>query len=70
MVSKRSSILFGVALFCSVKPLSIVGNSAEGLTWIMLRDAPLLAAAFGVGAILLWGAYGWTHRALSDNGRF
>lgn len=69
-ILRLRSILFGAALFCSVMPLSIVGNSDDGLTWIMLRDARSMAAAFGLGAVLLWGAYAWTHRALSDNGMF
>jgi hypothetical protein len=68
-ILRLRSILFGAALFCSAMPLLIVGNSDEGVTWIMLRDAPIIAVVFGVGAAIIWGAYAWTHRILKDNGR-
>ena len=60
------SILFGIALFCSLMPLSAAGNSEDGLTWMMIRDLPILAAGFIFFAMISWGAYYWTFRALPD----
>lgn len=60
------SILLGVALFFSLMPFSMAGNSDQGLTWILLRDMPQLAVVFGVAAVLVWGGYYWTFRALPD----
>lgn len=65
-VLRLRSILLGVALFCSLMPFSMYGNSEQGLAWIMIRDLPQLAAVFGVAAALAWGAYYWTFRSLSD----
>lgn len=56
------SILFGIALFCTVMPLSMAGNSNEGVTWLMLRDAPAVAGLLGITAVFLWLAYAWTYR--------
>ncbi len=67
-ILRLRSILFGAALFCTAMPLSMAWNSTEGATWIMLRDAPTLSITFGLGAIILWGTYFWTHRILRENG--
>ena len=65
-ILRLRSILLGVALFCSFMPFSLAGNSEQGITWMMLRDLPGLAAIFAVAAALLWGAYYWTFRSVRD----
>lgn len=60
------SILFGLAMLCTLMPLSIAGNSEEGVTWFMLRDAPVMAAVWGFTAVGLWLAFWWTYRTLAE----
>ena len=60
------SILLGVAIFMSTAPLSMAGNSEDGITWMMLRDSPNMALLFGVVAVVMWVAYIWTFQTLSD----
>lgn len=65
-ILKWRSILLGMALFCSLMPLSAAGNSNDGVTWFMLRDLPVVAAIFAGLALVSWLAYGWTFYQLSD----
>lgn len=65
-ILRLRSILLGVAMFCSMMPLASVGNSEQGLTWALIRDLPLVAVVFVVAAVMAWGAYYWTFRALPD----
>ena len=65
-ILRTRSILLGVALFLSLMPLSMAGNSDDGVTWLMLRDAPNVALMFGGVAVCMWLAYLWTFQILSD----
>ena len=65
-ILRTRSILLGVALFLSLMPLSNAGNSTDGLTWLMFRDAPNVAILFGVAALFAWIAYAWTFQTLAD----
>ncbi|MEM7334004.1 MAG: hypothetical protein AAF490_18105 [Chloroflexota bacterium] len=65
-ILRTRSTLLGLALFLSLMPLSNAGNSEEGLTWLMFRDAPNVAILFGVLALIMWIAYAWTFKTLSD----
>ncbi|MEM7802211.1 MAG: hypothetical protein AAF633_23665 [Chloroflexota bacterium] len=62
----RASIL-GIALFLSFLPLSMAGSSEQGIYWIMIRDQPVLALAFGLGALVAWGVYIWTFLSLRSS---
>ena len=65
-VLRRRSILLGVALFCSLMPFSMAGDSENGVTWLMIRDFPALAIVFGVTAVFVWLAYLWTFQTVAD----
>ncbi|NUM43733.1 MAG: hypothetical protein HUU38_03435 [Anaerolineales bacterium] len=60
------SILFGLALFCTLSPFIFSFGSDEGVKWWMIRDAPQMALTFGLGAVFAWGAYAWTFRTLRE----
>lgn len=60
------SILFGLALFCTLSPFTMAFGSDEGVRWWMIRDSPQMALAFGLVAVIAWGAYAWTFRSLRD----
>jgi hypothetical protein len=60
------SLIFGVALFCTFMPYTVMGNSSQGVYWIMMRDQPLLAIIFGIIAFLSWGLYFWTLQSVRD----
>lgn len=64
-ILRARSILLGSALFCTVAPFSVAGEDGD-VTWFMLRDLPEAAALFWLGALILWGAYYQTFRALRD----
>ncbi len=65
-ILRLRSILFGLALFCTLTPFVFSFGNDSGVTWWMIRDMPEGAAAFGVFAVLAWGAYAWTFRDLKD----
>ncbi len=65
-ILRTRSILFGLALFCTLTPFVFSFGNDSGVTWWMIRDMPEGAAAFGVFAVLAWGAYAWTFRDLKD----
>ena len=50
----RSSLM-GVAIFCSLAPLSFTVGMERN--WSMLRDAPASALAYGVAAVIAWVGY-------------
>ena len=50
-------VLLGLAIFFSVSPLSSYGNSEEGLQWLMLRDAPVIAGASLLLGVGFWISY-------------
>lgn len=66
-ILRLRSILFGVALFCTLSPFFFSFGNDEGLQWWMLRDAPQFAAALGIAAVIVWTAYAWTFRTLRDS---
>lgn len=65
-ILRLRSFLLGVALFFSFMPLSLAGDSKQGITWIMVRDLPGLAAVFAVAALLTWFFYFWSFRSVRD----
>ena len=65
-ILRMRSILFGIALFCTLTPFMFSFGNDSGVTWWMIRDMPEGAAVFGVFAALAWGAYAWTFRDLKD----
>lgn len=62
--TRTRSLLMGLAIFCSVAPLSFYVDGSH--RWMMLVDAPLAAAAYGLGAVGLWIAYAVHCRRYSD----
>ena len=58
------SWLMGLALFFSLTPFSFV--STDTISWWMLRDAPRMAAIYGLLGVVLWIIYAvQRHRARS-----
>lgn len=62
--TRTRSLLMGLAIFCSAAPLSFYVG--DGLRWMMLKDAPLAAATYGLGAVVLWIAYAAHCRRYAD----
>jgi len=62
--TRTRSLLMGLAIFCSVAPLSFYVDGSH--RWMMLVDAPLAAVAYGLGAVGLWIAYAVHCRRYSD----
>jgi hypothetical protein len=59
------SLLLGAALFCTLAPFSVLSRDGD-ISWLVLRN-PEVAAALGVAAGFLWGAYFRTHHMLRDS---
>lgn len=51
---KRRQMFFAFALCFTLMPLSVVGSSDEGITWMMWRDAPDAAQGFLAAAAVSW----------------
>lgn len=62
--TRTRSLLMGLAIFCSVAPLSfyVDGNHR----WMMLTDAPFAAATYGLAGAALWIAYAVHCRRYAD----
>lgn len=64
---RRRTRLMALALMFTGLPLSFVADS-NGLQFLLLRDAPVLAAASLAVAVALWIAFGVTARRLRVTG--
>lgn len=49
------AVLIATGIFCTLTPMSFVYQNGQ-LTNLMWRDSPAVAIAFGMGAMLAWGA--------------
>jgi len=62
--TRTRSLLMGLAIFCSVAPLSFYVDGSH--RWMMLVDAPLAAAAYALAAAGLWIAFAVHCRRYAD----
>lgn len=67
LIRLRMSLMAG-AIVCTFMPLTIAGKSGQGVTFIMMRDAPQVGWTFVVGAALFWSAYALVARRLRVTG--
>jgi anti-sigma factor RsiW len=63
---RRRSWLMALAILCSLAPLSFF--SGDGITWMMLRDAPRSSLCYWMAAAVLWTAFFLTNRRLRSTG--
>ena len=54
MLKPLRTIFFVLALFSTSLLFSVSGNSEEWVTWLLIRDAPILAIVLAVCATLFW----------------
>jgi hypothetical protein len=54
---KLRSAFLGASIGFSLAPLSFIYDSDKGLAWLMIRDAPLMAAVYIGAAVGMWLAY-------------
>ena len=62
------TLLFATALFLSLLPCVLVFNSEREVTFIMMRDAPVMAFSSLVGGAVLWIGYAIYTRRLRTAG--
>ena len=67
LVRVRMGLMAG-AIVCTVMPLSVAGKSGQGITFLMMRDAPQVGWTFIAGAVVLWSAYALVARRLRVTG--
>lgn len=53
----RRAGLLGASIGFSLAPFSFVFDSDKGLTWLMLRDAPVIAGIYVAAAAFMWIFY-------------
>lgn len=59
---KSRSLLFALALFCSVTPFAFIFEDGV-LRYLMWRDAPLTALCYASVGLIAWGALWFVDRA-------
>lgn len=64
---RRRSWLMGCAIFTSLLPFTVHGNS-QGIQFLLLRDAPVTAAVSALAAGIFWLAFWRVSRRLRVTG--
>lgn len=67
LIRIRMGLMAG-AILCTAMPLSVAGNSEQGITFLMMRDAPQVGWTFVTGAVVFWSAYLLVARRLRVTG--
>jgi anti-sigma factor RsiW len=62
--AERMRWLMGIALMCAAFPFSFTFEGGR-ITFMMLRDVPVLAFACWVAALIFWGMFAAARRKLS-----
>ncbi|HMD33043.1 MAG TPA: hypothetical protein VKG84_14105, partial [Candidatus Acidoferrales bacterium] len=65
LVAQQLRWLMAIALMCTAFPLAFVFDGGR-LTFLLLRDVPILALACWVAAIIFWGMYLAARRKLGS----
>lgn len=63
---ERRGWLFAIAVTFSIVPMSFTFD--KGITWMMVRDVPRMAAVYWAAGLGFWIALVWTNRRLRSSG--